>query len=200
MKELEHEADLLAAQPRQRVLVEPRDVDAVDEHRARRRRVEAGDEAEQRRLAAARRPDDRHELTARNVEGQRMKNRERLVAALDGLRDLTQLNHDPGTPVAASRHRWQPRQRSQHDRLEDLPHRVRDDAVPFGGRMNAVALIQAVDAGHALQQKRHERHVVFLRQRGIHVVKRLRVLVAPVRRRLHPGENHRDAAAPARAR
>ena len=65
VEELKDEADLLAAQPRQRVLAEPRDVDAVDQHRSGGRRIEAGDEAEQRRLAAARRPDDGEELAAR---------------------------------------------------------------------------------------------------------------------------------------
>ena len=88
MKELEHEPDLFAAQTRERVFVEPGDVDAVDEHGARGRRIQAGDEAEQRRLAAARWPDDRDELPVGNVQRERVENRERLVTAPDGLRDL----------------------------------------------------------------------------------------------------------------
>ena len=54
MEELEDEADLRAAQPGERVLVERRDVDAVDEIVPVDRRVEPGDQAEQRGLAAAR--------------------------------------------------------------------------------------------------------------------------------------------------
>ena len=44
-------------------------------------------------------------------------------------------------------------------RFEHRPHVVGDDARAFGGRMNAVALVQAIDAGDALQQERHERDV-----------------------------------------
>src|SRR5207302_3959752 len=69
------------------------DVDAVDRHVARRWGVEAGNEPEQCRLAATRGTDDGQELAARDVERERMQNRERLGAAHDGLRDLAQLNH-----------------------------------------------------------------------------------------------------------
>jgi len=95
VKELEHEPDLLAAQPGQRILVELRDVDLVYQHGAGRGRVEAGDEAEQRRLAAAGRSDDRHELSVRDHDRQRMEDGERLRSAHDGLRDPAQLDHDP---------------------------------------------------------------------------------------------------------
>ena len=53
------------------------------------------------RFAAARGSDNRKELTIRN-ERQGMENRERLVATLNSLRDLTQLNHGLGMPVACS--------------------------------------------------------------------------------------------------
>ena len=81
MEELKDEADFLAAQPCQPVLVEARDVHLVDEHVARARRVEAGDETEQRGLAAARRPHDRQELSLRHLERQRVQDGERLGAA-----------------------------------------------------------------------------------------------------------------------
>ena len=45
VEELEDEADLLAAQPRESILVERGDVHAVDQNRAGGRRVEAGDQA-----------------------------------------------------------------------------------------------------------------------------------------------------------
>jgi len=53
VKELKDESDLLAAKPRERVFVEPRDVDAVDQHLSGRGRVEPRDQAEQRGLSAA---------------------------------------------------------------------------------------------------------------------------------------------------
>jgi hypothetical protein len=94
VKELEHEADLLATQPGERVLRKAGDVDAVDQHLAGTRRVEAGDETEQRGLAAARRPHDGHELTFADLKRERMQDGERFGAARDGLRDLAQLDHD----------------------------------------------------------------------------------------------------------
>ena len=86
------------------------------------------------------------------------------------------------------------------ERLERRPHRVGDDLRAFGRRMNAVALVERVDARHALQQERHERHVILLRERGIHLVERDDVVAAEVRRRFHPGQHHGDAASPAPAR
>jgi len=68
MKELEHEPDLLAAQPSQAVLAKSRDVHAVDQDVTGGWRVETRNEAEQRGLAAAGRADDRDELSARNLE------------------------------------------------------------------------------------------------------------------------------------
>ena len=133
VEELEDEPDLLAAQPRERVLVEPRDVDAVDEHVAGRRRVEAGDQAEQRGLAAARRPDDRHELAARrscSVSGCRMVSGSvPLVTVFETSRSSIM------TGVAAC----------SDDRLEHGPDVVGDDPRAFGGGMDAVALIERVD-------------------------------------------------------
>jgi hypothetical protein len=48
MKGLKHEPDLLAAESRELILAEFRDVDVVDEDRSAGRRVEPCDEAEQR--------------------------------------------------------------------------------------------------------------------------------------------------------
>src|SRR5262249_4274861 len=95
VEELAPEADLLAARLRQRVLAEPGDVNRIDQYRPGRRGVEAGDEAEERRLPAARRPDDRNELAMRNRDRQWMENGERLAAAHDRFRDLAQFDHDP---------------------------------------------------------------------------------------------------------
>src|SRR6202008_2404589 len=69
------------------------DVHVVDDHRAGRGGVEAGDQPEQGGLAAARRPDDSDELAARDGRGERMQDRERFAATHDGLRNLAQLDH-----------------------------------------------------------------------------------------------------------
>ena len=93
VKELEDEADLLAAQLRERVLAESGDVGAVDQDLAGARRVEAGDQPEQRRLAAARGADDGQEAAGGNREIERMQNRQWTAAALDRLRYAAQLDH-----------------------------------------------------------------------------------------------------------
>ena len=141
MEELEDEADLLAAQLRERVLVEPRDVDAVDQDRARRRRVEPGDQAEQRRLAAARRPDDRDELSAAEScidSGCRM------VSGSVPLITVFETSRSSIMSVGRLRsRRW----------VQDRPHVVGDDPRAVGGRMNAVALVERVDRRRRLASR-----------------------------------------------
>src|SRR6185436_11058424 len=95
-------ADFLAAQPRERVFVEPRDVDRLDQHGSGRGGVEPCDQPQQRRLAAARGADYRDELAARNLNRQRVKDGERLGSAHDCFGDLAQLDHDPGRPRCAA--------------------------------------------------------------------------------------------------
>jgi hypothetical protein len=58
VKELKDDTDLLAAKPREPLFVEAGDFGAVEPDAARRGRVEARDEAEQRGLAAAGRTSD----------------------------------------------------------------------------------------------------------------------------------------------
>src|ERR1051326_3564246 len=94
MEELEDEADFLAAEFRQSVFAELRDVDAVDEHVAGAGRVEPRNQPEQGRLAAARRSDDGDEFAAGDVERERMQDRERIGPADDGLRDVPQRDHE----------------------------------------------------------------------------------------------------------
>ena len=62
MKRLEYESDFQSAQFGKGVFRHRRHVLAVNQNLAGGRRVESGDQAEQRRLAAARRPDDGNEL------------------------------------------------------------------------------------------------------------------------------------------
>src|SRR5688572_15874180 len=100
MKELEDESDLFAAQPGQAVLSEPRDVHAVDQNLTRARGIEPGEQAEQRRLAAARRTNDGDELAGGDRVVQRMENRQRMVATLDCFRHSTELDHLAALPAA----------------------------------------------------------------------------------------------------
>ena len=105
MKELKDEADLLTAQLRQLVLAQARDVDAVDDDASGRRRVEPGDQAEQRRLAAARRPDDRDELPlwTRSVSGWRMvSGSEPLITVLETSRSSIMVEVRPQTSLPES--------------------------------------------------------------------------------------------------
>ena len=68
---LEHEADIaLLHGELQRVL-------AVEQHAARGRHVEAGENAQQRGLARARRPEQRHELAGGNIERHPVQRRRR---------------------------------------------------------------------------------------------------------------------------
>ena len=93
VEELEDEADLLAAQSRQFVFAEGGDVDAVDEDLARARGIEAGQQAQECGLAAARRTDDRHELAGRDRQIEWMQNRQGTAAAIDRLRHAAQIDH-----------------------------------------------------------------------------------------------------------
>jgi hypothetical protein len=94
VEELEHEANLFAAQPREGVFIEARDLGAGNRNRAGRGRVEARDQPQQRRLAAARWSDNRKALPVGDGQVKRMKNGEWLAAALDGLADAAKLNHE----------------------------------------------------------------------------------------------------------
>ena len=66
--ELEDEADVLAAQLRQLVVVHPGDLLAGDRDRSARRLVEPGEDVHQRRLARARRAHDGRQLAALDLE------------------------------------------------------------------------------------------------------------------------------------
>ena len=76
--------------------------------------------------------------------------------------------------------------------LERCPHVGGDDPRTLDGRMNAVALVQCIDAGDALEQKRHEWNVVLARELRIDLMKRDDVALAEVRRRFHSGEDDGD--------
>jgi hypothetical protein len=79
--ELEHEADLPVAEPRQRLLIEAVIADAVQLHRSVGRLVERAEDLEQRALARPARADDRHELTAGDLEIHAGQHFDRLAVA-----------------------------------------------------------------------------------------------------------------------
>ena len=79
VEELEDEADALAPQPRQRVVVRRSSVTPVEMH-GRRRTVHRAAQVQQRGLAAARRPDDRHELAGVDLEADVVDGRHRVGA------------------------------------------------------------------------------------------------------------------------
>ena len=68
VEELEHEPDVLAPQARTAVLVPAGERHPCQHDLAARRRVDAGDQLQQRRLPAPRRSDDRHELAGGDLE------------------------------------------------------------------------------------------------------------------------------------
>jgi hypothetical protein len=60
--------------------------------------------------------------------------------------------------------------------------------------MNAVAPVERLDPRHAFEEKRDKRHVVLLRERWIHLMEVDAVDLPEVRRRLHAGKDHLNAA------
>ena len=94
---LEDEADPARAQRRQLVVTRGRGVEAVDPHLARGRTIERAHDLQQRRLAGARRPDDRQQLAAVHVEVDAL---ERANTAGILLHDTAQLDQRHGQTPA----------------------------------------------------------------------------------------------------
>src|SRR5262249_4715546 len=92
--ELEHEAHVRRAPPREVAAAQPVDALAVDHDRSRRGRVEPADQVQQRRLARARRAHQRDEVTTRNVEVDAVQDLDRLAAAPIRLGDAADLDED----------------------------------------------------------------------------------------------------------
>ncbi len=104
---LEDESDLPVADVGQRIVVETRDVDAVDEVAAGGRHVEAADEVHHRRLARSRRSHDRHVLVVRDGEGDAAQGLDEDPFEIVGLDDVVQRErsrvaargHEPFSPL-----------------------------------------------------------------------------------------------------
>ena len=90
---LKDEADMRVAHQGAGILVHAADGLAGEAHRAGRRPVEAGAEAEQRGLAAAARPDDRDARARRELEGHVVQDRERTARGAVGFGQPFHLQH-----------------------------------------------------------------------------------------------------------
>jgi hypothetical protein len=101
VERLEHEADLVAAQPGQLLVLEPGQLGVADEHRAGRRRVQRRATVHERRLARPRRPHHRGELTAVDVERHVVEGNH---LGLPGSVRLGQVLHACGRALARRRH------------------------------------------------------------------------------------------------
>ena len=93
---LEHEADPVPAEAREGIFIQRAQIDAVHHDGATRRRVETGDEAEQRGLAAPRRAHDRDALASRDVEAHAIEHGDTPAATRQAHDDVADVNH-PGT-------------------------------------------------------------------------------------------------------
>jgi hypothetical protein len=102
VEELEHHADPLTAVPRQRVLTEPVDPQAVHGHGAGGRLVEAGDEVEQRGLPAAGGPGDGEGLAF--LDGERQRTERRIAGIVVRLGRGVQLDQSSHRGVRPSGH------------------------------------------------------------------------------------------------
>ena len=90
VERLEDEADPIAAQLGELLVVELGDVGVADQHGARREVVEPGDAVHQRRLARARRAHDGGEAAGRELDGHAVEGADLALAApvdLDGVED-----------------------------------------------------------------------------------------------------------------
>src|SRR5687767_463575 len=94
VKGLEDVADGVEAEAREGVLPERGDLRLRHADAAGRGSIEPGDEAEQRGLAAARRPRDGHELARGDREGHVREHVDGAVAAGEAHADARDLNHD----------------------------------------------------------------------------------------------------------
>src|SRR5258706_4507285 len=89
---LKHEADVLVANRRQLVVVEMRDIAAAEHVDTARRAIEASQNVHERRLAGARRSDDRHELPGVDLEREAVERLHAHVAEVIRLREVTKRN------------------------------------------------------------------------------------------------------------
>jgi hypothetical protein len=93
VEELEHEADLATPQTRELRLAHAVDPLAIEPDLSRRRSIEAGEQIEQSRLAAAARAHDRDELASLDRQVDAPKGRHLRAAGLVCLRELPRFQY-----------------------------------------------------------------------------------------------------------
>ena len=93
VERLEDEADVLRAELRESLLVEAREVDPGDADAPGGGRIESGEKAEQRGLAASRRAADGHHRLRLHDEVEPLQDGQRAVPAPDGLLEADGLDH-----------------------------------------------------------------------------------------------------------
>ena len=96
VERLEDEADVVRAELRQTLLIEPGDVGPGDLHGAGGRVIEPREQTKERGLAAARGSPDADDLPRRNFEVESAEDGEIPVAALDRLQESGCLDHHHG--------------------------------------------------------------------------------------------------------
>src|SRR5690348_8258155 len=94
LKTLENEPNFLAAEPRARILVHPREILVVEEHAAAGWGIQSSKKAEQCRLSAPRRTDDCHEGALRQAEIHVAEHGELVLSAAILFCQVTSDEHD----------------------------------------------------------------------------------------------------------
>src|SRR5579885_564869 len=119
VERLEDHADFVVAHRRQLPLTHARNVHSIDQHLPRRRIVQPGNDAQQRTLARARRPDDREKLAAMNLETDASENIDALAPQRQTLRDVAHIHHHP--PLALLHRNRCPAILYRFDFIHNLP-------------------------------------------------------------------------------
>ena len=93
MEGLEHDADVVAAQIGQFVVVELAERPAVQPHRTRGRLLQSGEQYQQRGLAGAERTDDRHRLAGGDLEIDSTEHVQAAIVEFVGHAEVVELDH-----------------------------------------------------------------------------------------------------------
>src|SRR5688500_19271526 len=98
MMELEHEADLLVAEPRELFVAQAGEVHAADGDEAAGRTIERAEDVQQRALPGAARADDGHHLTLLHGDGDAIEHRQQTsISADELLREIDSLRSEEHT-------------------------------------------------------------------------------------------------------
>src|SRR5688572_10702633 len=103
MVELEHEADLLVAEPREIFVAQAGEVHPADGDAAAGGSIERAKDVQQRALPGAARADDRHHLTLLHGDGDAIEHRQQTsISADELLREIDSLQHGHSCRIAST--------------------------------------------------------------------------------------------------